>query len=345
MYSPSSAQTQQFRAASGSRCARYGDRRASQSPSFCCLAGHWSDHCGFFSGGCDLLKPVPYPEPNSVVLPWNIPPAGVSIGGFDKFSWSPIHFHAFEQETQTFRWLGAFQGANFNLTDADDPAMLEGAHVSWGFFPALGISPALGRTFTREEDTPGKECEAVLGDALWRSRFHADPTILNRVIHLDGTAYTVIGIMPRGFDFPRANEMPGDFIFASKTQLWVPIALPAVTPRFTSSELAIVGRLQPGVSVAQAQDAMDLFAQRMDREHPEMKGWSQSLVTPLQHQVAGDTGRPLLLILSAVGAVLLVVCFQCRRPSPYALNCTRTGVHTPGRTWSGARACSTPGAY
>jgi len=150
----------------------------------------------------------------------------------------------------------------------------------------------------------------VLGDALWRSRFHADPTILNRVIHLDGTAYTVVGIMPRGFDFPRANEMPGDFTFASKTQLWVPIALPAVTPRFTSSELAIVARLQPGLSVAQAQDAMDLFAQRMDREHPEMKGWSQSLVTPLQRQVAGDTGRPLLLILSAVGVVLLIVCFN-----------------------------------
>jgi predicted permease len=257
-----------------------------------------------------LLKPVPYPEPNSVVLPWNIPPAGVSIGGFDKFPWSPIHFHAFEQETQTFRWLGAFQGANFNLTDAGEPAMLEGAQVSWGFFPTLGISPALGRTFTREEDTPSKEREVVLGDALWRSRFHADPSILNRVIHLDGTAYTVVGIMPRGFDFPRANEMPGDFTFASKTQLWVPIALPAVTPRFTSSELAIVGRLQPGVSVAQAQDAMDLFAQRMDREHPEMKGWSQSLVTPLQRQVAGDTGRPLLLILSAVGVVLLIVCFN-----------------------------------
>jgi putative ABC transport system permease protein len=257
-----------------------------------------------------LLKPVPYPEPNSVVIPWNIPPAGVSIGGFDKFPWSPIHFHAFEQETRTFRWLGAFQGANFNLTDAGDPAMLEGAQVSWGFFPTMGISPALGRTFTREEDTPGKEREVVLGDALWRSRFHADPTILNRVIHLDGAAYMVVGIMPRGFDFPRANEMPGDFTFASKTQLWVPIALPAVTPRFTSSELAIVARLQPGLSVAQAQNAMDLFAQRMDREHPEMKGWSQSLVTPLQRQVAGDTGRPLLLILSAVGVVLLIVCFN-----------------------------------
>jgi predicted permease len=257
-----------------------------------------------------LLKPVPYPEPNSIVLPWNIPPDGVSIGGFDKFPWSPIHFHALEQETRTFRFLGAFQGADFNLTEAGDPAMLEGAQVSWGFFPTLGISPELGRTFTREEDTRGHEREVVLGDALWRSRFHADPSILNRVIHLNGVPYAVIGIMPRGFDFPRANEMPGDFTFAAETQLWVPIALPAVTLRFTSSELALVARLQPGLTVAQAQDAMDIFSQRMDREHPEMKGWSQSLVTPLQRQVVGDTRKPLLLILSAVGVVLLIVCFN-----------------------------------
>jgi predicted permease len=257
-----------------------------------------------------LLRPVPYPDPTSLVLPWNIPPAGVNIGGFDKFPWSPTNFHALEQETRTFRFLGAFQGSNFNLTESGDPAMLEGAQVSWGFFPALGISPELGRTFTREEDAPGNEHEVVLGNALWRSRFHRDPSILNRVIHLNGAPYTVVGIMPRGFDFPRANEMPGDFTFASETQLWVPIALPAVTPRFTSSELAIVARLQPSLTVAQAQDAMDLFAQRMDRERPEMKGWSRSLVTPLQRQVAGDTRKPLLLILSAVGMVLLIVCFN-----------------------------------
>jgi predicted permease len=257
-----------------------------------------------------LLKPVPYPDPATLVIPWNIPPAGVDIGGFEEFPWSPIHFHALEQETKTFRYLGAFQGSNFNLTGAGDPTMLEGALVSWGFFPALGISPERGRTFTREEDTPGHEHVAVISDALWRSRFHADPTILNHAIDLNGAPYTVVGIMPRGFAFPRANEMPGDFTFAQATQLWVPIALPAVTPMFTPSELAVVGRLQPGMSVAQGQAAMDLFAARMDRDHPQMKGWSRSRVTPLQRQVAGDTRKPLMLILSAVAVVLLIVCFN-----------------------------------
>ena len=257
-----------------------------------------------------LLKPLPYPESERLVIPWNVPPPGVNIGGFSDFPWSPIHFHALEQETRTFRNLGAFEEGNFNLTQAGDPAMLEGALVSFGFFPALGVEPELGRFFTQDEDTPGHEHEVVLSDAVWRSRFHADPSIVNRPIRLNGMAYLVVGVMPRGFGFPRASEMPADFNFPRETQLWVPIALPAITPKYTPSELAIVARLQLGVSVAQAQAAMNLFASRMDRLHPEMKGWSASRVTPLQRQVAGDTQKPLLLILGAVAVVLLIVCFN-----------------------------------
>ena len=257
-----------------------------------------------------LLRPVPYPDPSSLVIPWDIPPAGADVGGYLEFPWSPVQFHALEQETRTYRDLGAFQGGNFNLTGFGDPAMLEGALVSWGFFPALGVQPELGRFFTREEDSPGHEHEVILSDTLWRSQFHADPSIVNRVIHLNGATYTVIGVMPRGFGFPRANEMPGDFTFAAETRLWVPLALPAVTPRYTPSELAVVGRLQPGVSLAQAQAAMDLYAQRMDRELPAGKGWSRSRVTSLQKQVAGDSSKPLLLILGAVALVLLIVCFN-----------------------------------
>jgi predicted permease len=257
-----------------------------------------------------LLKPLPYPDPATLVIPWNIPPAGVNIGGFTEYPWSPIHFHAMERETKAFRYLGAFQGANFTLTQTGEPSLLEGAQVSWGFFPAFGVKPELGRFFTQEEDTPGGNHAVILSDALWRSRFHADPSIVNRAIRLNGAPYTVVGVMPRGFSFPRASEMPGDFDFARATQLWVPLALPAVTPPYTPSELALIARLQPGITVAQAQAQMNLFAERMDREHPNFKGWSVSRVTPLQRQVAGDTRKPLLLILGAVVVVLLIVCFN-----------------------------------
>ena len=257
-----------------------------------------------------LLRPVPYPDPSSLVIPWNTPPAGVNIGGFTEYPWGPTQYHALIEEPKPFRYLGAFVGDNFNLTGFGDPAMLEGASVTWGFFPALGVQPEAGRFFTREEDSPGHEREVILGDAVWRSRFHADASLLNHIIHLNGAAYTVVGIMPPGFGFPRANEMPGDFTFAAETELWVPMALPAVTAPFTSSELAFIGRLQPGITLAEAQAGMDLFAEHMDRQWPASRGWNRSRIMPLQRQVAGDSGKPLLLMLSAVGLVLLIICFN-----------------------------------
>lgn len=257
-----------------------------------------------------LLRPVPYPDPSSLVIPWNTPPTGVNIGGFTEYPWGPIQYHALVQESKPFRYLGAFVGGNFNLTGFGDPAMLEGASVTWGFFPALGVQPEAGRFFTREEDSLGHEREVILADALWRSRFHADASLLNHIIHLNGAAYTVVGIMPPGFGFPRANEMPGDFTFAAETQLWVPMALPAVTAPFTSSELAFIGRLQPGTTLAQAQAGMDLFAEQMDRQWPASRGWNRSRIMPLQRQVAGDSGKPLLMMLSAVGLVLSIICFN-----------------------------------
>ena len=97
-----------------------------------------------------LLKPLPYPEPGKIVIPWNLPPSGIDIGGYDKFPWNPTQFHDIEHETKTYQYLGAFETASFNLTGAGEPALLEGLEVSWGFFPSLGVSPAIGRIFTRE---------------------------------------------------------------------------------------------------------------------------------------------------------------------------------------------------
>ncbi len=295
---------------------RFGVRLLRKSPGFTFTAiillglGIGTSTAVFSLVNTVLLKPLPYPDSEKVVIPWNVPPNGIQIGGYDKFPWGPINFQAIARETKTYRYLGAFQSAGFNLTGAGEPALLEGLRVSWGFFPALGVSPRLGRIFTADEDRPGHEREVLLSDAVWRERFHADEEILGCAIDLNGAPYIVIGVMPPGFAFPRANEMPGDFDFPREAQIWVPAAIPAVTPRFTPSEMAIVGRLRPGVSIAQAQAAMDLFASRMDRANPQSKGWFGSRVTPLQEQIAGDTRRPLLLMLSAVGVVLLIVCFN-----------------------------------
>ena len=186
---------------------------------------------------------------------------------------------------------------------------LEGLRASAGFFPSLGVAPALGRWFTPEEDQIGREHEVVLSDRVWREHFSGDASIVGRAIDLNGAPYTVVGVMPPGFTFPRAAEMPGSFTLPRETGLWVPLALSrGGSVRGEPSELAVVGRLAPGVTMAGAQAELDLFARTMERQYPAAKGWFTSRVTPLARQVAGETRRPLLLLLAAVFVVLLVAC-------------------------------------
>jgi predicted permease len=255
-----------------------------------------------------LLKPLPYPNSEQIVFPWRQSPPGLNLG-YNDFPWGRNEFLFFAQESKTFEALGAFRSDSFNLTGSGDPARLDGLRASAGFFPALGVSPLLGRTFTEDEDQPGHEHSVVLGYQLWRDRFSGDPAILGRTLELNGDAYTVLGVMPRGFVFPRAQEMPGSFTFAREVQLWIPLALsrgPLIPAE--SSELAVVGRLKSGITVAQGQAEMDVLGQRLQAQFPRAKGWFISRVTPMARQLAGDTRRPLLLILGAVGIVLLIAC-------------------------------------
>jgi predicted permease len=294
---------------------RYALRQLRKSPGFAITAigllgvGIGSTAAVFSLVDAILLKPLTYPEVGRIVIPWRLAPKGFALG-YAEIPWGQEDFHALEKETKVFQFLGAFQSKSFNLTEASDPVLLEGLQVSVGFFPALGVAPALGRIFTVDEDQPGHEREVVLSYALWQERFHADRSIEGRTIDLNGAPYTVIGVMPRGFAFPRANEMPGSFQFPREAQLWIPAAFPAVTPRFTPQELALVARLQPGVTVSQAQAAMDLFSNRMEKENSRAKGWYNSRTVPLSSQAGSDTRTPLLLVLGAVGGVLLIVCFN-----------------------------------
>jgi predicted permease len=255
-----------------------------------------------------LLKPLPYPAAEEIVLPWRLPPRGVNLG-FAELPWGRNEFLTFAQQTKAFASLGAFLGDSFNLTGAGEPVRLEGVRASAGLFPSLGVAPALGRVFSAEEDRPGREHEVVLSHRLWLERFGGNRAVVGSSVNLNGAPYTVVGVMPTGFAFPRAAEMPGSFTLPREAQLWVPLALPpGPTKRGEPSELAVVGRLQRGVAAAAGQADLDLFALRMDRQFPQAKGWFSSRVAPLRAQVAGETRRPLLLMLGAVGIVLLIAC-------------------------------------
>lgn len=291
---------------------RFGLRMLRKSPSFTAIAiltlalGIGASTAVFSLVQAILLKPLPYPNPDRIVLPELVSPPGVNIGS-EYFPWGQIQFRLLTRDSHPFQAVGAFQNDSFNLTGSGEPSFLDGFRASAEFFPALGIAPALGRTFTAEEDQPGHEYEVILSDRLWRERFSADRDILGRAVHLNGYAYTVVGVMPAGFQFPRAEEMPSSFNFPAEAQLWVPLAV-AAQPKGGPSELAVIGRLKAGVTVKQGQAAMDLVTKRAEEKDPQWKGWFNTRLVPLTRQVVGDTQRPLQLMFGAVGIVLLIAC-------------------------------------
>ena len=255
-----------------------------------------------------LLRPLPYPHVERVVFPWRVPPPSSDVG-FDEIPWGRVDFLTFAGESRAFEHLGAFLGEAFNMTGAGEPIRFDGARVSAGFFPALGIAPQLGRVFRADEDQPGHELETVLSDRLWRDRFGSDPAVIGRTVNLNGAVYTIVGVMPAAFAFPQSAGMPGSFVLPKHTALWVPLALsrgPRV--RGEPSELAVIGRLTPASSAERAQAELDAFARRMEREFPQGKGWFNARVVSMTRQLAGDTRRPLLLLFAAVAVVLLIAC-------------------------------------
>ena len=293
---------------------QYGARMLRKNPGFSVIAiltlalGIGASTAVFSLVNAVLLKPLPYPNSQQIVFPWRQPPAGLHLG-YNEMPWGRPDFLFFAHESKSFQSVGAFKSDSFNLTGSGDAARLDGLRASAGFFPSLGISPFIGRTFTAEEDQIGHEHEVVLSYSLWRDRFGSDTQILGRLLQLNRESYTVIGVMPPGFVFPRGEEMPNGFPFPRATQLWVPLALvPGPIIPGEDSELAVIGRLQPGITPPQAQSEMNVMCKRLEDFFPGSKGWFGTKVTSMERQIAGDMRRPLLLILGAVGVVLLIAC-------------------------------------
>ena len=292
---------------------RYALRMLRRSPGFTAVAvltlalGIGANTAVFSLVEAVLLKPLPYPGYARIVVPLRQTPPTLNLG-YNEIPWGLRDVHFLESST-TYQAVGAFYSDSFNLTGAGEPIRLDGLRASAGFFSALGVSPAIGRTYTTEEDQAGHEHEVVLSHQLWLDKFGGTASILGRPIELNGAAYTVIGVMPAGFVFPRSEEMPASFDFPREAELWVPLALPATALHPWDPDIyAVIARLKPGETINHAQAEMDLYAKRMEKLIPRGKGWFNSRVTPLARLVAGDTREPLLLILGAVSVFLLIAC-------------------------------------
>src|SRR5579864_3820669 len=257
-----------------------------------------------------LLKPFPYPAAERIAFPWRLAPRGMQLG-YDEIPWGRSDFLSLSRESKAFQFLGAFKSDSFNLTGAGEPLRLNGLRASAGFFPALGVEPILGRTFTAAEDSAGNEHVVILSYSLWQENFDGDRAVVGKTVELNASAYTIVGVMPAGFNFPRPEEMPGGFTFERDVRVWVPLALSTGPPiPSEDSGLAVVGRMSTGISILQAQADMNLMTKRIEDFYgtKQAAGWFDSRVTPLARQVIGDTRRPLLLIFGAVGVVLLIAC-------------------------------------
>ena len=250
-----------------------------------------------------LLRPLPFPEPDRIVA---VGPRGARTGQLS--SASAPDFFDYRSRSRSFENLAAYTQTDMTLTGQGDPLHIRGAQVSSGFFEVLGIRPALGRTFRREEEGPGQHV-AILSDRLWRSQFNSDPGIIGRSIDLNGRAFTIVGVMPEGFQFPiTANGIEVWTSFSRLADVDSPGETP-VTAQRGAHFLLLVGRLKPGISPEQAEAEMNGHMASLAREYPDTDtNFDRAYVRPELETLTGRTRQPLWILLAAVGLVLLIAC-------------------------------------
>ncbi|MGH7618963.1 MAG: ABC transporter permease [Gemmatimonadaceae bacterium] len=223
------------------------------------------------------------------------------------YSEQPIHgmyFRTMRDNGRAFDAIAAFRSKPFNLGSSGAPERLDGAEATGEFFEAIGVSAANGRTFTRANEEHGRDHVVVISDALWRRRFGGDRNTIGHVIDLNAEPYTIIGIAPRGFSFPRGAEMPADFQFPSRTDVWVPLRPPENGP----SDLAVVARLRPRISLEAARADLRSLEDVENRLLPSGKGSWGTQLTPLRTQLVGKIEPMLVSLLASVGLLLAIAC-------------------------------------
>ena len=260
-----------------------------------------------------LLRPEPFPHPRQLQYVWSLVPPQFQTGS--KYSpWLRHDFWLLRADLtapgHSFAALGAMAPATYNLTGVGQPLRLQAVQATAGVFAALKAKPELGRVYTAAEDQPGRGQFVLLSDAVWRTVFHADRGVIGRGVALNAMPYTVLGVMPPGFNFPDTAALPSIFAFPHATQIWVPAALSqAPTVPYENNVFAVVGRLRAGVTVAEAQAEATRFADHLTSTRHLVAGLGYRFELEEVAHLDGDgLRRPLLLLLLAVALVLLVAC-------------------------------------
>ena len=240
-----------------------------------------------------LLKPLTYQKPDQLALVWE----RNTKRGADFNVVNPRNYLDWQARASSFSSLAALGWSQLTFT-GDVPESVQGRKVTPNFFQVLGVAPQIGRVFAEAEGRPGGAPVIVLSDGFWRRRFGADPGILGRSVPVAGGTVQVIGVMPASF-----RPMPW-----GAEEYWEPLGLDAADPGHNGRFLMVVGRLRPGVSLAQAQSEMEAISGGLAQQYPDFNtNWSTHVVS-LTEQVVGGSRRALWILFGAVSMVLLIAC-------------------------------------
>jgi putative ABC transport system permease protein len=279
---------------------RFGFRRLRKNPGFTLVAvltltlGIGANSAMFSIVNAVLLRPLPYHDPERLVLLSERWPQ------FPRLSLSYLNYQDWRDQSHSFAAVAAVRNSVMTMTGIAEAERLPSQNVTANLFDLLGGTPELGRTFLAEEDKPGAPAVALISHSLWERRFSSSRLVLEQTITLDNQNYSIIGVMPPGFEVlqqapdvilpfePWARTLPDD-------RSWHPGILP-------------IARLKPGVSAGQARSEVAVIAERLAKQYPESNTNVSSLVEPMQEQIVQNVRPALLVLLGAVGVVLLIAC-------------------------------------
>ena len=281
---------------------RYGSRTLRKSPVFSAVAvltlalGIGANSSIFTLLDAVLLRPLPFPDPGRLVLVWE----ETNMFGLKDSPAALGNYSAWRARNQVFEEMGAQEDRLYRLTGAGEPQQVMGSLATAGLFRTLAVPPALGRWFRDDEDRPGAAKVVLLSDGLWRSRFGADAAVVGRTALINDEKYTIVGVMPPGFRFPRPEN-----------DLWTPLGSFYPAEAFENRgrhNFMVVARLRPGVSLERANENMRAIAAALERETPESNEKVGAFVAPLRTHFVSGSRTELLVLGGAVGFVLLIAC-------------------------------------
>jgi predicted permease len=245
-----------------------------------------------------LLNPLPFPQPKELVTLYE------NSRDFKQSSISYPNFLDWQRMNSVFSSIAAFRPDSFNLTGSGEAQQVIVEMVSSDFFPILGVRPVLGRTFTADEDRRGASPVALISEGLWKGKFGSSTQICGTTITMNGKGYTIIGVVPAGLRLAVQS-------YQDKNEVFVPVGTyddPLFQDRGVHEGMAAIGRLKPGVTLAQAHADMDGIANRLAASYPDADKGAGITIVPLKEEMVGEVQPFLLVLLGAVGFVLLIAC-------------------------------------